>query len=888
MEKGMEGMDIPAKYNPKPVEKRWYQFWEEKGYFQAEVDRRKRPYCIVIPPPNITGSLHMGHALNNTLQDILIRWKKMQGYNALWIPGVDHAGIATQNVVEKELAEAGINRHELGREKFVEKVWEWKEKYGETIIQQLKRLGCACDWQRSRFTLDEGCSRAVKEEFVRLYQEGLIYQANYIINWCPRCRTALSDIEVEHQETKGKLYYINYPLENGQDQITVATTRPETMIGDVAVAVHPDDKRYRRLIGKTLILPLIGRKLPIITDERIEPSFGTGAVKITPAHDPDDFEIGLKQKLPQVIVIDETGKMTEEAGGYAGMDRYQCREEVLKELKKQRYLVKIEDYIHSVGHCYRCHTAIEPLISEQWFVRMKELARPAIRAVKSGRIRFIPNRWTKVYLNWMENIRDWCISRQIWWGHQLPVWHCRKCEHLNVSREEPDTCQACGSSDLEQDQSVLDTWFSSALWPFSTLGWPEETKDLAYFYPTSTLVTGHEIIYFWVARMIMMGLKFRGDIPFHEVYIHGIVRDREGKKMSKSLGNVIDPLETMEEYGTDALRLALAQAATLGGQDIFLSRERLEGMRNFANKLWNVSRFILLNTEDFNFKRTRQKDLKFDEDDEYIIGRLNQTIKEATDSLSAYKFSEASQVIYEFLWHEFCDWYVELSKLRLQYGKDEEERRTAQWVLHYVLRNVLKLLHPYMPFITEEIWQHLAGTEGSIMLSVWPRFMRSKVNEKAVGRARKKYEVITAERRIRSGWNIPLKRKLEHVIKPVNQEEKEILEGSREKFIQLLPSSQLTIDEDYEPSGNLISEVTPSGTTVFVNLGEAVDLGQEKEKHRKEIAKIEEELRKIDRKLSSSDFLEKAPQEIVEKQRNKRNEYEIRRTQLLKTLEKIK
>ncbi|MCK4261878.1 valine--tRNA ligase [bacterium] len=880
--------DIPTKYNPKPVEERWYRFWEEKGYFQAEAYSRKKPYCIVIPPPNITGSLHMGHALNNTLQDILIRWKKMHGDNALWIPGVDHAGIATQNVVEKELAEAGINRHQLGREKFVEKVWEWKAKYGDAIINQLKRLGCACDWRRSRFTLDEGCSRAVKEEFVRLYQEGLIYQANYIINWCPRCRTALSDIEVEHQEIKGKLYYINYPLESGEDQVTVATTRPETMLGDVAVAVHPDDKRYQRLIGKTLILPLVGRKLAIITDERIDPSFGTGAVKITPAHDPDDFEIGLKQKLSQVVVIDETGKMTEEAGRYRGMDRYQCREDILKDLKSQRYLVKIEDYTCPIGHCYRCHTAVEPLVSKQWFVRMKELARPAIRAVKSERIRFIPERWTKVYLNWMENIRDWCISRQIWWGHQLPVWHCRNCQHLNVSQEEPDSCQNCGSSDLEQDQNVLDTWFSSALWPFSTLGWPDETEDLAYFYPTSTLVTGHEIIYFWVARMIMMGLKFRGDIPFHEVYIHGIVRDREGKKMSKSLGNVIDPLEIMEEYGTDALRLALAQATTLGGQDIFLSRERLEGTRNFANKLWNVSRFILLNTEDFNFKRTKQKDLKFDEDDEYIISRLNQIIKEVTDSLSAYKFSEASQAVYEFLWHEFCDWHVELSKLRLQEGKDEEDRRTTQWVLQYVLRNVLKLLHPYMPFITEEIWQHLNADKGSITVSPWPRFMRKRVNEEAMEKARKKYEVITAERRIRSGWNIPLRKKLEHVIKPVNREEKEILERSREKFIQLLSSSRLTIDENYEPSGNLVSEVTLSGTTIFVDLGEAVDLEQEKEKHRKEIAKIEEELKKIDRKLSSSDFLEKAPQEIVEKQRNKRNEYETRRTQMLKTLEKIK
>ncbi|MCD5401477.1 valine--tRNA ligase, partial [candidate division NPL-UPA2 bacterium] len=579
--------DIPTKYNPQPVEEKWYRFWEEKGYFRAQVDSKKKPYCIVIPPPNITGSLHMGHALNNSLQDILIRWKRMQGYNALWIPGVDHAGIATQNVVEKELAAKGISRNQLGREKFVEKAWEWKKKYGNNIVHQLRKLGSSCDWSRQRFTLDEGCSRAVREEFVRLYEEGLIYQANYIINWCPHCSTALSDIEVEHKETKGHLYYVNYPLESGDDQITVATTRPETMLGDVAVAVHPDDKKYRRLVGKRLVLPLVGRHLPIIADEGVDSSFGTGAVKITPAHDPRDFEIGLKQKLPQLVVIDESGKMTADTGRYAGLDRYQCREEILKDLRKERYLVKVEDYVHSVGHCYRCRTVTEPLVSEQWFVRMKELARPAIKAVKRKKIKFVPGRWTKVYLNWMENIKDWCISRQIWWGHRLPVWHCQSCRHLNVSRCEPANCQKCNSSDLKQDPNVLDTWFSSALWPFSTLGWPEETEDLNYFYPTSSLVTGYEIIYFWVARMIMMGLKFRGDIPFQEVYIHGIVRDVQGKKMSKSLGNVIDPLEVIEKYGTDALRFSLAQATTLGGQDIFLNEERVEGMRNFANKLWN-------------------------------------------------------------------------------------------------------------------------------------------------------------------------------------------------------------------------------------------------------------------------------------------------------------
>ena len=881
--------DMPTRYDPKPAEEKWYRFWEEKGYFRAEVDSKKKPYCMVIPPPNITGSLHLGHALNNSLQDILIRWKRMQGYNALWIPGVDHAGIATQNVVEKELAAKGVSRSKLGREKFVEKVWEWKEEYGDNIIHQLKKLGFSCDWSRQRFTLDEGCSRAVREEFVRLYEEGLIYQANYIINWCPHCGTALSDIEVEHEETKGHLYYVNYPLESGDNQITVATTRPETMLGDVAVAVHPDDKKYRRLVGKRLVLPLVGRHLPIIADEGVDSSFGTGAVKITPAHDPHDFEIGLKWGLPQLVVIDESGKMAAASGRYVGQDRYQCREEILKDLRKEGYLVKVEDHIHSVGHCYRCRTVTEPLISEQWFVKMKELARPAIKAVKRKKIKFVPGRWTKVYLNWMENIKDWCISRQIWWGHRLPVWHCQSCRHLNVSRDEPSNCQECGSSDLQPDPNVLDTWFSSALWPFSTLGWPEKTKDLNYFYPTSTLITGYEIIYFWVARMIMMGLKFRGDIPFREVYIHGIVRDVRGRKMSKSLGNVVDPLGVIEKYGADALRFSLAQATTLGGQDIFLSEERVEGMRNFANKLWNASRFILLNTKDFQFRRIDRRGVRFDEDDEYIIGRVNQVIKEMTDFLSASRFSEASQVIYEFLWHEFCDWYVELSKLRL-YDTEaaEEDKKTAQWVLHYVLRNILKLLHPYMPFITEEIWQHLAPEEGSIMVSSWPRFRRAKVNEEAMQRTRKKYEVIIAERRIRSSWNIPPGRKLEHIIKPVNGEEKEVLEKNRRKLVKMLSSTRLTIDGSYKPTGRWGSETAPSGTVVFVNLGEGWDPGKEIERQEKEILKIEKELMKLEKKLISNDFLEKAPREIVQKERSKRREYETRRSRLMENLEKIK
>lgn len=880
---------MPTRYDPKPVEHKWYRFWEEKGYFQARPNSKKKPYCIVIPPPNITGSLHMGHALNNSLQDILIRWKRMQGYNALWIPGVDHAGIAAQNMVERELAAQGTSRKQLGQEKFVEKMWEWKKQYGDTIVHQLKKLGSSCDWSRQRFTLDEGCSRAVREEFVRLYEEGLIYQANYIINWCPHCGTALSDIEVEHEETRGHLYYINYPLESGQDQITIATTRPETMLGDVAVAVHPDDKKYRRLVGKKLVLPLVGRLLPIIADEGVDSAFGTGALKITPAHDPNDFAIGLKRNLPQLVVIDGSGKMSADTGRYAGLDRYQCREEILKDLRKEHYLVKVEDHLHSVGHCYRCRTVTEPLTSEQWFVKIKGLARPASKAIKRGRIKFVPGRWAKVYLNWMENIKDWCISRQIWWGHRLPAWHCQGCRHINVSSSKPAKCGKCGGSDLKQDSNVLDTWFSSALWPFSTLGWPEETKDLNYFYPTSTLVTGHEIIYFWVARMIMMGLKFRGDIPFREVYIHGIVRDIRGRKMSKSLGNVIDPLELIEKYGADALRFSLAQATTLEGQDIFLNEERVEKMRNFANKLWNVSRFILLNREDFQFLPIKQKELRFDEDDEYIMGRVNQVIKEMTGFLSASRFNEAGQSIYEFLWHEFCDWYVELSKLRLYDAEAaEEDKKTVRWVLHYVLRNVLKLLHPYMPFISEEIWQYLAQEEGSIMVSSWPRFSRAKVNEEAIRRTRKKYEVIIAERRIRSSWNIPPERKLEHIIKPVNEEEREVLEANREKLIKMFSSTRLTINESYEPTRRWGSGVTPSGTVIFVNLGEGWDIEKEIERQKKDIARLEKELEKLEKKLNSSDFLEKAPREIVQKEKDKKKEYGIRMSRLMENLEKIK
>lgn len=724
-------MSLSTRYIPHNVEDKWYTHWEKKGYFHASVDRSKRPYTIVIPPPNITGSLHMGHALNNTIQDILIRYKRMQGYNTLWVPGVDHAGIATQNVVEKEIAREGKSRQELGREEFLKRVWLWKNKYGNQIVEQLRRLGSSCDWKRLRFTMDEGLSRAVREEFVSLYEGGLIYRGNFIINWCIRCQTALSDIEVNHSSAKGHLYYIRYPLKDGSGDITVATTRPESMLGDTAVAVHPSDERYRPYIGKILILPLIGREIQVLPDEAVDPEFGTGAVKVTPAHDGVDFEIGKRHGLEEIVVISEKGIMTEEAGRYKGLDRFKAREKIVEDLNSQGFLVKIEDYEHAVGMCYRCHTVVEPLLSEQWFVRMKELAHPAIEAVKSERIHFIPPRWAKVYLNWMENIRDWCISRQIWWGHRIPVWYCQNCKGEIVSRTDISICPKCNNSNLRQDENVLDTWFSSALWPFSTLGWPEETEDLVYFYPTSTLVTGYEIIFFWVARMIMMGLRFKGEIPFEDVYIHGIVRDRHGRKMSKSLGNVIDPLEVIDKYGTDSLRLSLAEMSTLGGQDIFLTEEKLKGSRNFCNKLWNAARFFLLKARDEIGDITADiGNVPLDLASEWILCRINEEVKEVSTLLDMYRFHEASQSLYEFIWHEVCDWYLEVIKPELITDK----RRIYLTVLMYVFERTLKLLHPFMPFITEELWHALQLGDRDIMISAWPEveenFIREDVKEK--------------------------------------------------------------------------------------------------------------------------------------------------------------
>ncbi len=709
--------NLPTTYEPKTTEAKWYKYWLQKGLFAPNPSLKAEHYCIVIPPPNVTGSLHIGHALNNTLQDILIRTKRMQGFNVLWVFGMDHAGIATQNVVERQLAQENLSRNDLGRKEFVKRVWRWKQESGDAIVNQLKRLGVSCDWSRERFTMDEGLSRAVKKVFVQLYGEGLIYRGHYIINWCPRCHTALSDLEVEYHELDGHLYYLKYPLADGSGKLTVATTRPETMLGDTAVAVHPKDKRFSHLIGKQLVLPIVGRYIPIIADSFVTPEFGTGSVKVTPAHDLNDFEMGIRHNLQQIVVMDSDAKMNERAGKYAGMDRLECRKKILNELQDGGFLDKIEDYKHSVGHCYRCKTIIEPAVSDQWFVKMKPLAEPAISAIRQGEIELVPKQWENTYYDWMDNIRDWCVSRQIWWGHRIPAWYCEKCKQVIVQEEDPALCPSCSNTTFKPETDVLDTWFSSALWPFTTLGWPDWPEEsLKSFYPTSVLVTGFDILFFWVARMIMMGLKFMDDIPFRRVYIHALVRDEHGKKMSKSKGNVIDPLDTMEAYGTDAFRFSLT-ALTTQGRDICLSEKRIEGYRNFINKIWNASRFCLMNLEGYQAQDIAA--LKLEPADKWIIDKLKQTIIGVSDAIEKHEFSRVALGLYQFFWHEFCDWYLELAKPRLYQADDQIARTTAQNIIIKVLENSLKMLHPIIPFVTEEIWQKLHPDE-SIMVAKWP------------------------------------------------------------------------------------------------------------------------------------------------------------------------
>ncbi len=859
--------ELPKVYNPREVEDKWYQHWEEKKYFHAEVDKKRQPFCIVMPPPNVTGQLHMGHALDNTLQDILIRWRRMQGYNTLWLPGTDHAGIATQARVEEQLAKEGTNKYELGREKFLERVWEWKEQYGNRITTQLRKLGSSCDWDRERFTMDEGCSDAVKEVFIRLYNQGLIYRDYYITNWCPHCSTTISDIEVEHKEIPGHLYHIKYPFkENPDEYMVIATTRPETMLGDVAVAVHPEDERYQHLVGRTLILPLVGREIPVIADAYVDPAFGTGCVKITPAHDPNDFEIGKRHKLPQVQVIDKEGRMNAQAGEkYHGLDRHECRKQIVKDLEAAGLLLKIDEHAHAVGHCYRCNTIIEPMFSKQWFVKMKPLAEPAIEAVKKGNIRFVPERFTKIYLNWMENIRDWCISRQLWWGHRIPVYYCQDCGEMIAAKERPEKCP-CGGK-LEQDPDVLDTWFSSALWPFSTLGWPKKTAELEHFYPTSVLVTGRDIIFFWVARMIFSALHNMQEVPFKEVFIHGLVLDAQGRKMSKSLGNGVDPLEVIESHGADSLRFMLVTGNT-PGNDLRFHFERLDGARNFANKLWNASRFALMNLEDYDENAEADK---LTLADRWILSRYQKAVEEVTSYLERYELGEAARVLYEFSWSELCDWYIELIKPRL-YGKTTpEDRKVAQHTLVTVLRGTMELLHPFMPFITEEIWQHLPHQGETIMLQPWPEYNAELRNLDAENAMALLMDTITEIRRIRGEMKVPPGKTAEAILISPDKNNRNLLIKNA-AYVEELANCVIKVVEQMPDKPQQAAVGVARGVELVVPLKGLIDFEKEIARLNKELKNIEKELSRVQGKLNNQGFLAKAPQEVIEKERAKESE----------------
>ncbi|AEE91646.1 valyl-tRNA synthetase [Tepidanaerobacter acetatoxydans Re1] len=861
--------NLPSVYDPKEVEDKWYEFWEKENLFHAEIDSKKRPFTIVIPPPNVTGQLHMGHALNNTLQDILIRTKRMQGYSALWLPGTDHAGIATEAKVKEQLADEGLSKYDLGREKFLERVWEWKEKYGDTIINQLKKLGSSCDWSRLRFTMDEGLSKAVREVFVRLYEKGLIYRGHYIVNWCPTCKTTLSDIEVEHEDRNDKLYYVKYPYKDGSGYLTVATTRPETILGDTAVAVNPNDERYKGIIGKTVILPIVEKEIPVIGDSYVDTEFGTGAVKVTPGHDPNDFEMGLRHSLPIIIVIDDNGIMNDNAGKFKGMDRFDCRKAIVEELQQEGFFEKMEDLNHSVGHCYRCHTIVEPVVSKQWFVKMEPLAKPAIDVVKQGEVKFVPERFAKIYLNWLENIRDWCISRQLWWGHRIPAWYCQECGETMVSRDDVKVCTKCGSSNIEQDPDVLDTWFSSALWPFSTLGWPEDTPDLKYFYPTSVLVTAYDIIFFWVARMIFSAMEFMKKPPFEYVVITGLVRDAQGRKMSKSLGNGIDPLEVIDKYGADTLRFTLC-TGNAPGNDMRFYWEKVESSRNFANKIWNASRFIMMNLEDFTPGEIDLSKLALK--DRWILKRINDVTRDVTDSLEKFEIGMAAQKIYDFFWNEFCDWYIEMAKIDL-YGKNSGARRITQLVLVNVVEQALKLLHPFMPFITEEIWQHISREGLSIMVSSWPEY-KPEWEFEDVDQMELVMDAVRGIRNIRAEMNVPPSKQASALVRVSSSSVKDILRGNLDIIYSLAKVSKMEFgEEDLQIPHKAVSCVI-KGAEIFIPMEGLVDLDTEIARLEKEKSNLKNEIERVNKKLSNQGFLEKAPQDIVEKEQQKQKDYQ--------------
>lgn len=862
-------MDIAKSYNPKEFEDKIYRFWLDKGYFTPKVDYDKKPFTIVIPPPNITGRLHMGHAFDTTMQDIIIRWKRMQGYEALWIPGSDHASIATEvKVLDNLKSETGLTKRDIGREKFLERAWAWKDKYENRILNQLKKMGSSCDWSRKRFTLDEECSKAVREVFVSLYEKGLIYRGNRIINWCPSCKTALSDAEVEHEEQKGHLWYIKYPIKNEDSFVIIATTRPETMLGDVAVAVNPDDDRYKDIIGKTLILPIVGREIPVIEDSYVDPTFGTGAVKVTPAHDPNDFEIGIRHNLKAINIMNEDATINENGGEYSGLDRYAAREKIVESLKDLGLLYKVEDHVHNVGHCYRCDTTVEPFLSKQWFVKMEPLAKPALKAVRDGLVKFVPDRFEKIYNNWLLNIRDWCISRQLWWGHRIPAWYCDDCGSITVSREDPTKCSKCGSTNIHQDEDVLDTWFSSALWPFSTMGWPKDTQDLDYFFPTDVLVTGYDIIFFWVARMIFMSLEFMKQVPFKHVLIHGLVRDDQGRKMSKSLGNGIDPLDIIDKYGADTLRFTLI-TGNAPGNDMRFSEDKVEASRNFANKLWNASRYVLLNLTDNDTSLYTEK---LNMADKWILTRLNIVVKEVTENLDKYELGIAAGKLYDFVWSEFCDWYIELSKPVL-YGDNLDEKKVTKSVLRYVLDNILRLLHPFIPFLTEEIWQSIPHDGESIMISEWPAYKK----ELDFANDAKKIELLMSAiktiRNLRAEASVAPSKKARVIISSEDDSIRDIFREGENYIIKLASASEIIYENDKNKLPQKALNGTINGALIVMPLEDLIDINVEIKRLEDERDRIISEINRASGMLKNEKFVSKAPKRVVDEEKEKLVKY---------------
>ena len=863
--------NLEKTYNPKEIEPKLYEKWCENKYFHAEVDRSKKPFTTVMPPPNITGKLHMGHAFDNTLQDILIRYKRMQGYNALWIPGTDHAAIATEVKVTEQLKAEGIDKKELGREKFLERTWQWKDEYAGTIEGQLKKLGVSCDWDRERFTMDEGCSKAVEEVFIKLYEEGYIYKGSRIVNWCPVCKTALSDAEVDHEEQAGHFWHIKYPIVGTDRFLEIATTRPETMLGDTAIAVHPDDERYKDIVGKNVLLPLVNREIPIVADYYVDKEFGTGAVKITPAHDPNDFEVGKRHNLPEINIMNDDATITELGGKYAGMERYEARKAIVSDLEEQGFLVKVEDHSHNVGTHERCGTTVEPLVKQQWFVRMEELAKPAIEAISNGDLKLIPERMNKTYMNWLSNIRDWCVSRQIWWGHRIPAYYCQECGKVVVAREMPEVCPDCGCTHFVQDEDTLDTWFSSALWPFSTLGWPEKTEDLDYFYPTDVLVTGYDIIFFWVIRMVFSGYAYTGKAPFHTVLFHGLIRDSQGRKMSKSLGNGIDPLEIIEKYGADALRITLV-TGNAPGNDMRFYDERVEANRNFANKVWNASRFILMNMEGKEITVPNESDLSAV--DQWIISKMNTLTKDVTENMDKFELGIAVQKVYDFIWDEFCDWYIELAKYRIYHAEENPAAaNSALYTLKTVLGDALKLLHPFMPFVTEEIYGALVPEEESLMMSSWPEYKESSCYPEAENIVDHMKEIIRGVRNVRAEMNVAPSRKAKTYIVCENENLCQGFEEIKESSMPLMSANEIQIQSDKSGIAEDAVSVVVADAVVYLPMEELVDFEQELERLTKEEARLTKELARVNGMLNNEKFISKAPEAKINEERAKLEKY---------------